>query len=121
MARMTTTARASTIPVVLTLLFGSASLATGPDVRPTGLVVEDLFGRVVNVRGLTLVDWEGPLANPAIKFYLVTPPDAALPASAVLKSKEREEPCHGDRTVAKMAGEASRSPDATSQSRGAGF
>jgi hypothetical protein len=60
----------------------------GPDAAPAGLVVEDIFGRSINGHGLVLVDWEGYMANPAIKFYLVPPPDAALPARAVLTARE---------------------------------
>ena len=29
-----------------------------------------MFGRVLNDRGITLVDWEGPIANPAVKLTL---------------------------------------------------
>jgi hypothetical protein len=53
-----------------------------------GLVAQDLFDRTVNTRGLVLVDWEGYIANPAIKFYLTPPPDATFPAKAVLTAKE---------------------------------
>jgi hypothetical protein len=52
------------------------------------LIVEDIFGRRLNEHGLTLVDWEGPIANPAIKFFVVPPPDTAYPARAVLTSTE---------------------------------
>lgn len=54
----------------------------------SGFVVQDLFGRTINTEGLTLVDWEGYLANPAIKFSLTPPPDATFPATAVLSCKE---------------------------------
>lgn len=55
-----------------------------PDDPAVGLVVEDLFGRRINTRGLTLVDWEGHIANPAVKFFLRPPPGTAFPAKAVL-------------------------------------
>jgi hypothetical protein len=58
------------------------------DPSPAGLLVTDLFGRTINAHGLILVDWEGYIANPAIKFYLLPPPDAALPAKAILTAKE---------------------------------
>src|SRR5436309_3358449 len=48
--------------------------------------VVDIFGRSLNERGLTLVDWEGYLANPLIKFYLLPPDGAALPVSAKLSA-----------------------------------
>lgn len=52
-------------------------------------VVQDIFGRDVTRHGLVLVDWEGYLANPATKFYLVPPADAAYPARAVLSGTEQ--------------------------------
>jgi hypothetical protein len=64
------------------------ALFAGARASAAGLVVEDIFGRTLNVHGLVLVDWEGHLANPAIKFYLVPPADAALPARAVLTARE---------------------------------
>jgi hypothetical protein len=39
--------------------------------------VEDIFGRSLNQRGITLVDWDGYLANPLIKFYIRPPANAA--------------------------------------------
>jgi hypothetical protein len=48
--------------------------------------VEDIFGRVLNERGLTLVDCEGYMANPLIKFFVVPPADAVFPGSATLKA-----------------------------------
>lgn len=53
-----------------------------------GLVIHDLFDRPVSAQGLILVDWEGYLANPTIKFYLTPPSDATFPATAVLTSNE---------------------------------
>src|SRR5262249_2006614 len=52
------------------------------------LVVEDIFGRKLNGHGLVLVDWEGYLPNPAIKFFVTLPPDTALPAMVVLRATE---------------------------------
>jgi hypothetical protein len=56
--------------------------------RGAEVVIEDVFGRRLNEHGLILVDWEGQIANPAIKFFIVPPEDAAFPARAVLSSKE---------------------------------
>ena len=53
-----------------------------------GLMVFDLFGRTVNLHGIVLVDWDGYLANPAIKFYLLPPPDATFPAKAVVTAND---------------------------------
>jgi hypothetical protein len=51
--------------------------------------IEDLFGRRVNDRGLTLVDWDGFMANPAIKFFVIPPAGTAIPARAVLRVRAR--------------------------------
>jgi hypothetical protein len=53
---------------------------------PAANVIEvtDIFGRVVNERGLTLVDWEGYMANPAIKFFIKPPASATFPLSVTL-------------------------------------
>src|SRR3954452_9446169 len=62
------------------LLFGiSGALPSQAQTR-----VEDIFGRPVNQRGLTLVDWEGYLANPLIKFFVLPPTNAVLPGTATL-------------------------------------
>ena len=42
------------------------------------VVVRDMFGRVVNQTGIVLVDWEGHIANPAIKYTVELPGPAAL-------------------------------------------
>ncbi|MDB6056829.1 MAG: peptidase [Verrucomicrobiales bacterium] len=46
--------------------------------------VADIFGRTLNTRGITLVDWDGFMANPLLKFYIYAPTNAALPGSATL-------------------------------------
>jgi hypothetical protein len=48
------------------------------------LVIQDIFGRRLNEFGLVLVDWEGYIANPAIKFMVVPPANATFPATATL-------------------------------------
>jgi hypothetical protein len=51
----------------------------------TGILVEDIFGRPLNEKNrLVLVDWEGPIANPAIEFTITPPSNVAFPARAVL-------------------------------------
>jgi hypothetical protein len=72
----------------LALLLPSFGLHAQQAAPPSGLVVLDIFGRTLNTRGLVLVDWEGYIANPAIKFYLMPPPNVALPAKAVLTAAE---------------------------------
>jgi hypothetical protein len=49
-------------------------------------VVQDVFGRSLNQRGITLVDWDGYMANPLIKLYLLPPTNAALPGYATLSA-----------------------------------
>src|SRR5438034_4325661 len=46
--------------------------------------VKDIFGRSLNGHGITLVDWDGYLANPLLKFFVFPPPNVALPGSATL-------------------------------------
>lgn len=47
------------------------------------VIVRDMFGRVVNETGIVLVDWEGHIANPAMKYSIELPG-----ATAVLSSSE---------------------------------
>jgi hypothetical protein len=54
---------------------------------PTGLTIEDIFGRRLSEKnGLVLVDWEGPLANPAIEFFVVPPAGIAYPAKLIFRA-----------------------------------
>src|SRR6266446_4383920 len=46
--------------------------------------VQDIFGRSLNQQGITLVDWDGYLANPLLKFYVFPPTNGVLPGSARL-------------------------------------
>ena len=48
--------------------------------------IEDIFGRTLNSRGITLVDWEGYLANPAIKVLVRPPLDVSFPLQAALSA-----------------------------------
>lgn len=52
------------------------------------IVFEDIFGRRLNEGGMTLVDWEGQIANPAIQIFVRPPSDAAFPATATLSAAE---------------------------------
>jgi len=49
-------------------------------------VIEDIFGRTLNSRGIVLVDWEGHLANPAIQLFLRPPFDAVFPLQIALSA-----------------------------------
>jgi hypothetical protein len=56
--------------------------------RRPGLEIVDDHGRAITGEGLVLVDWDGYIANPAVKFSIVPPSDAAFPAKAVLSATE---------------------------------
>ena len=43
------------------------------------MVVHDLFGRPVNQKGIILVDWEGQIANPVMKYYVSAPEGSYYP------------------------------------------
>ena len=47
-------------------------------------IVQDIFKRPINQRGIQLVDWDGYMANPLIKFYVYPPTNAVLPGTATL-------------------------------------
>jgi len=66
----------------------AAVLLATATARAGEILVEDIFGRRLNEHGLTLVDWEGPIANPAIKVFVVPPEGAAFPARAMLTSTQ---------------------------------
>ena len=60
-----------------------------PTPTPTPIptpVVHDLFGRTVNESGIVLVDWEGQIANPAMKHYIKAPEDFRYPVQVELSS-----------------------------------
>src|SRR5689334_13197022 len=58
-----------------------------PD-QPNGLRAVDIFGRTLDEHGLILLDWEGYIANPAIKVVIVPPPDARYPARLIVRARE---------------------------------
>ncbi|MBI4304985.1 MAG: hypothetical protein HY678_01570, partial [Chloroflexi bacterium] len=51
-------------------------------------VIEDMFGRRLNERGIVLVDWDGQIANPAVKLVIRPPANAAFPVQGVLTSSQ---------------------------------
>src|SRR5262245_2258792 len=63
------------------LFSGAAANADSNQVR-----VEDIFGRPLNERGITLVDRDGYMANPLVTSYLLPPANAVFPAMATLKA-----------------------------------
>jgi hypothetical protein len=74
--------------VLLTVSFVASAylLAVPARGQASGAVVEDIFGRVVNQNGIVLVDWEGYMANPALKLFVKPPSSIAFPATAVISS-----------------------------------
>ena len=55
---------------------------SAPGTEGGGIVVRDIFGRSVNEMGIVLVDWEGHIANPAIRYSVELPgPVATLSSS----------------------------------------
>ena len=57
--------------ILVGLLAWATTSATGQEsggARRSGPILEDTFGRVLNDRGITLVDWEGHIANPAVRL-----------------------------------------------------
>lgn len=73
----------------LILFVGLLASGTASDnAEPAGLRAEDIFGRTLNDHGMVLVDWEGYLANPAIRFFVVPPADARYPALVVIRTSE---------------------------------
>jgi hypothetical protein len=57
----------------------ASALALPALAQEGGLRVFDAFGRDVTARGVTLLDWEGYIANPAVKLTVRFPADAKLP------------------------------------------
>ncbi len=48
----------------------------------------DKFGRDLESQGISLVDWEGYMANPAIEFFIVPPAEASLPVDVRVTASE---------------------------------
>jgi len=48
------------------------------------IILKDIFGRNLVTNGITLVDWEGYIANPAIKLSLTPPAGVSFPYSVTI-------------------------------------
>jgi hypothetical protein len=55
-----------------------------PHMSPRGIVAYDTSARILNVRGIHLVDWDGFLANPSETITLQPPADISFPATATI-------------------------------------
>ena len=75
---------ATTVPRLALFSFIFIILFTGQFRLPAQTRVNDIFGRSLNQHGITLVDWDGYLANPLVKIYLLPPTNAVLPGAATL-------------------------------------
>ena len=67
---------------------GSSGTSGGGQASPLDVIVADRFGRAVNGTGITLVDWEGYIANPAMK-YTVKAPSGVTTTRVILSSSEQ--------------------------------
>ncbi len=78
----------------LALCLGNSALSPAVEHPPSAcdrtgaLEVVDDHGRAITRAGLILIDWDGYIANAAVKFYMAPPPNAAFPAKAVLSADE---------------------------------
>ena len=66
----------------------SGASGGGQQYSPLDVIVADRFGRAVNGTGITLVDWEGYIANPAMQ-YTVKAPSGATATRVILSSSEQ--------------------------------
>ena len=80
-------ARRSAFWVLLSLLL--APLAVSHAASTNMVVVADRFGRQVNDVGITLVDWEGYIANPAMKYTVKAPSGTTVPRVTLSSSEPR--------------------------------
>jgi len=63
--------------ILLTVCFAASTLRAQS-------VVQDVFGRTLNQQGITLIDWDGYMANPLLKFYILPPSNGSLPGTVTL-------------------------------------
>jgi hypothetical protein len=53
-----------------------------------GVVISDAFGKPLDARGIALVDWDGYMANPAVKLLISATPTVHFPVTVELVAKE---------------------------------
>lgn len=70
------------------IIMGTAPKSSTPSGEPGSFIVEDVHGNNVNQKGLALVDWDGYIANPAVKFFVRPGPGMVLPATVILTASE---------------------------------
>jgi len=67
---------------------GTVAILAAP-IHAANPLVKDIFDRDITQRGITLIDWEGYMANPAIEVSIIPPSDAAFPLQANAISREQ--------------------------------
>ena len=72
----------------LALLVLAACTDASPTTPSGAWTISDRFGRNLDTVGVTLVDWDGHLANPAIPIALTPPSGMAWPVTAVVTADE---------------------------------
>lgn len=60
----------------------------GNNTNVTALSIHDIFGRDVTQSGLTLVDWEGPIRNPAMEYLIQANDSLSFPLVVSLSTQE---------------------------------
>ena len=73
---------AAVFAVLVSLQFSLPSAVA----QSAGVDVTDIFGRSIAQQGITLVDWEGMIRNPALQFFVNLPEGASAPASIELSA-----------------------------------
>ena len=66
---------------------GTSAPTPSPSAQPL-YTIRDEFGPFAGAQGITLVDWEGYMANPALQHSLSAPEGFAFPVKVTLRSSE---------------------------------
>jgi hypothetical protein len=66
----------------------AAACGTSVHAATDAFTVMDMYARSLDSAGITLVDWEGHLANPAIRLFLAPPTDAGFPLEAQITADD---------------------------------
>lgn len=69
--------------LIVSLLLAGAEILDLSSASASETVVEDVLGRRLNERGITLVDRDGYMANPLVTIYVIPPADAVFSATVV--------------------------------------
>lgn len=69
--------------------------------QSNSLRIINLFGEDITEKGITLVDWEGPVRNPAMKYYIQGDDELTYPLNVQLSSKEERAAFNLPSTISK--------------------